>query len=71
MCIRDSLMIGTLVILPLVGLAELLSFEQSIAELLTFDDVNKNSLLLKFSISFSVLLEFGIIIIPSSTRLEI
>jgi sodium/proline symporter len=33
-----------LVILPLVGLVELSSFDRGIAELLVFDDVNKNSL---------------------------
>ena len=37
--IQGILMIGTLVILPLVGLVELSSFDQGIAELLVFDDM--------------------------------
>ena len=42
--LQGILMIGTLVVLPLVGLVELSSFDQDIAELLVFDDINKNSL---------------------------
>jgi len=42
--IQGVLMIGTLVVLPIIGLIELSSLDQSISELLTFDDINKNSL---------------------------
>jgi sodium/proline symporter len=41
--IQGILMIGTLVILPLVGLFELLSFDQSLSELLRFNDLERNS----------------------------
>ena len=41
--IQGILMIGTLVILPLVGVFELLSFDQSLSELLRFSDLERNS----------------------------
>jgi sodium/proline symporter len=41
--IQGILMIGTLVILPLVGVFELLSFDQSLSELLRFNDLERNS----------------------------
>ena len=41
--IQGILMIGTLVILPLVGIFELLSFDQSLSELLRFNDLERNS----------------------------
>ena len=41
--IQGILMIGTLVILPLVGVFELLSFDQSLSELLRFNDSERNS----------------------------
>ena len=45
-------MIGTLVVLPIVGLFELISFDQSLSELLKFDSIEKNSV-------FSGLTGFG------------
>ena len=50
--IQGVLMIGTLVVLPIVGLFELLSFDQSLSELLKFDSIEKNSV-------FSGLTGFG------------
>ena len=41
--IQGILMIGTLVILPLVGVFELLSFDKSLSELLRFSDLERNS----------------------------
>ena len=42
--IQGILMIGTLVILPIVGIFELLSFDQSLSELLKFDSLERNSI---------------------------
>ena len=42
--IQGILMIGTLVILPIVGLFELFSFDQSLSELLKFDSIERNSI---------------------------
>ena len=42
--IQGVLMIGTLVILPIVGIFELLSLDQSLSELLKFDSLEKNSI---------------------------
>ena len=42
--IQGVLMIGTLVILPIVGIFELLSFDQSLSELLKFDSFERNSI---------------------------
>jgi sodium/proline symporter len=42
--IQGVLMIGTLVILPIVGIFELLSFDQSLSELLKFDGLERNSI---------------------------
>ena len=42
--IQGILMIGTLVILPIVGIFELNSFDQSLLELLRFNDVERNSI---------------------------
>lgn len=42
--IQGVLMIGTLVILPIVGIFELLSLDQSLSELLKFDSIEKNSI---------------------------
>ena len=50
--IQGVLMIGTLVVLPIVGLFELLSFDQSLSELLKFNSIERNSV-------FSGLTGFG------------
>ena len=42
--IQGILMIGTLVILPIVGLSELFSFDQSLSELLKFNSIERNSI---------------------------
>ena len=42
--IQGILMIGTLMILPIVGIFELLSFDQSLSELLKFDSLERNSI---------------------------
>ncbi len=41
--IQGILMIGTLVILPIIGLFELISFDKEISELILFQDASKNS----------------------------
>ena len=50
--IQGVLMIGTLVVLPIVGLFELLSLDQSLSELLKFNSIERNSV-------FSGLTGFG------------
>ena len=41
--IQGVLMIGTLVILPIVGIFELISFDQSLSELFSFNSIERNS----------------------------
>jgi sodium/proline symporter len=52
-------MIGTLVILPIVGLIELSSFNQNISELLTFNDLNRNSFFAGLSGLSALSIAFG------------
>tara|TARA_B100000427_G_scaffold329320_1_gene345073 strand:+ start:2388 stop:3878 length:1491 start_codon:yes stop_codon:yes gene_type:complete len=42
--IQGILMIGTLVVLPIVGIFELISFDQSLSELFMFDTIERNSI---------------------------
>ena len=57
--IQGVLMIGTLVILPIVGLIELSSFNQNISELLTFNDLNRNSFFAGLSGLSALSIAFG------------
>tara|TARA_S200000501_G_C20844704_1_gene753154 strand:- start:841 stop:2331 length:1491 start_codon:yes stop_codon:yes gene_type:complete len=57
--IQGVLMIGTLVILPIVGLIELSSFNQNISELLTFNDLNRNSFFAGLSGFSALSIAFG------------